>query len=189
MTVRSQRFIVWLFAFFLVASLLYKGHCLRTKTGPAVAFLSWSTGRVTVRIKGDVSRSGVYRLPDGSTIGTVTNMTILDPAFLPASDVNLQISLKPGMILDVKQKGQNKYALSISYMKAKERLILGVPLDLGLMEEDDWEALPGIGPKTAKDIVDYRQDNGGFCPIEELKSVKGISEGKVEKIMGFFMSK
>lgn len=189
MTVKSQRFIVWLFALFLVSSLLYKGHCLRTKTGPAVAFLSWSTGRVTVRIKGDVSRSGVYRLPDGSTVGAVTNMTIIDPAFLPAPDVNLQTSLKPGMILDVKQKGLKKYALSISYMKAKERLILGVPLDLGLMEEDDWEALPGIGPKTAKDIVNYRQDNGGFCSLEELKNVNGISERKLKKMRVFFPSK
>lgn len=113
-------------------------------------------------------------------------MTILDPAFLPAPDVNLQMSLKPGMILNVKRKGQKKYALSISYMKAKERLVLGVPLELRLMEEDDWEALPGIGPKTAKDIVRYRQDNGGFCSIKELKRVKGISERKVEKMRGFF---
>jgi competence protein ComEA len=36
--------------------------------------------------------------------------------------------------------------------------------------------LPGIGPKTADLIVQYRQKNGSFKKIEEIMNVKGIGE-------------
>ena len=36
--------------------------------------------------------------------------------------------------------------------------------------------LPGIGPKTAELVVQYREKNGSFKKIEEIMNVKGIGE-------------
>lgn len=45
--------------------------------------------------------------------------------------------------------------------------------------------LPGIGKSIAKNIVDYRQENGSFINLEDLKNVNGIGEKKFEKIKSY----
>ena len=41
---------------------------------------------------------------------------------------------------------------------------------------EQLERLPGVGPKTAARIVEYRQKTGGFKKVEELMNVRGIGE-------------
>jgi competence protein ComEA len=42
--------------------------------------------------------------------------------------------------------------------------------------------LPGIGPKTADLIVQYRQKNGNFKKVEEIMNVRGIGEKSFLKL-------
>lgn len=48
----------------------------------------------------------------------------------------------------------------------------------------EFEALPGIGPKTAARILEYRQKNGPFKKIEELMNVRGLGEKNFLKLKG-----
>ena len=43
-------------------------------------------------------------------------------------------------------------------------------------------SLPGIGPKTADLIVQYRQKNGPFKKIEEIMNVRGVGEKSFLKL-------
>lgn len=42
--------------------------------------------------------------------------------------------------------------------------------------------LPGIGEKKAQDIIDYREEQGSFNSIEDIKNVNGIKESIYNKI-------
>jgi competence protein ComEA len=55
-------------------------------------------------------------------------------------------------------------------------------VNLNTASASDFEALPGIGPKTAARIIEYRQKNGPFKKIEELMNVPGIGEKNFLKL-------
>ena len=49
-------------------------------------------------------------------------------------------------------------------------------MNINTATAEQLASLPGIGPKTAERILEYRQKNGSFKKIEELMNVKGIGE-------------
>ena len=55
-------------------------------------------------------------------------------------------------------------------------------LDLNRATEQDFDALPGIGPKLAERIMAYRQSVGAFHSLDGLRAVKGIGKKKFERI-------
>ncbi len=59
---------------------------------------------------------------------------------------------------------------------------LTFPLDINQATAEDLAKLPGIGPRTAQDIVSYRQNHGPFKRVEQLMEVKGIGRKTFERI-------
>lgn len=55
-------------------------------------------------------------------------------------------------------------------------------LDLNQATERDLEGLPGIGPVLAQRIVQFRQSQGGFTRVEQLRKVKGIGNKTYDRI-------
>lgn len=51
--------------------------------------------------------------------------------------------------------------------------------------EQDLQRLPGVGPSTARKILEYRAAHGGFRRVEELMEVKGIGPKKMSKMAPF----
>lgn len=59
---------------------------------------------------------------------------------------------------------------------------LGEKVNINTAGIDRLTAVPGIGAKTAERIKQYREENGGFSRLEDLKKVKGIGSKNFEKI-------
>lgn len=55
-------------------------------------------------------------------------------------------------------------------------------VNLNTADIEQITTLTGIGESKARDILAYREENGGFSSIEEIMNVQGIKEGTFEKI-------
>ncbi len=58
----------------------------------------------------------------------------------------------------------------------------GARIHLNRATASDLARVPGIGPKTAERIVDYRKAHGLFHKVEDLLNIKGIKEKKLEQM-------
>ena len=55
-------------------------------------------------------------------------------------------------------------------------------IDLNSSTVEQLQQVPGIGPSTAKAIVNFRQKSGPFQKVEDLLAIKGISKTRFEKM-------
>lgn len=51
---------------------------------------------------------------------------------------------------------------------------------------EELMTIPGIGEKTARAIVEEREENGPFCYLQDLVAVKGIGLKKLEVFSQYF---
>lgn len=60
-------------------------------------------------------------------------------------------------------------------------------VNINTATEEQIAVLPGVGPKLASEVIKYRNANGNFKGIEDLKKVNGVGDKKLEKIRNFIV--
>jgi competence protein ComEA len=58
-------------------------------------------------------------------------------------------------------------------------------VDLNSATAQELQQVPGIGPSTARAIVNFRQKSGPFQKIDDLLAIKGISKARLEKMRSY----
>ena len=58
----------------------------------------------------------------------------------------------------------------------------GGKVNINSASQTELETLEGIGPSTAAKIIEYREKNGAFNNIEDIKNISGIGDAKFDKI-------
>lgn len=58
-------------------------------------------------------------------------------------------------------------------------------VNINTASERELTRLPGVGPSTARKILEYRSQHGGFRTVDELMEVRGIGEVKLERMRPF----
>jgi competence ComEA-like helix-hairpin-helix protein len=56
------------------------------------------------------------------------------------------------------------------------------PINLNTATADQLEEVPGIGPATAQKILDTRKSYGAFKSVDDLLSIKGIGQKRLDKM-------
>lgn len=73
--------------------------------------------------------------------------------------------------------------LSKELSKPSAVIIVKNQVDINHADYTTLSKLPGLGPKQAELIVNYRQEHGGFQTVNDLTQVKGISKRRVNKLV------
>ena len=74
------------------------------------------------------------------------------------------------------QQGKTPAPAAKSARASKAPAAPTAPINLNTATQAQLESLPGVGPKAAQRILDYRKQNGHFKKIEDLMNVKGFGE-------------
>ena len=74
------------------------------------------------------------------------------------------------------------FCLNLSGAPAHKKMPPVHPIDLNSASIEQFEELPGIGPVTAKKIIEFREKSGPFRKVEDLLAIPRITKAKLEKL-------
>lgn len=135
---------------------------------------------VTVHVAGAVRRPGVYRLAAGSRVNQAVRRAGGPTHRADTTQINLAAKVEDGRQVLVPELAPEPGADGGAATAATGgSAAAALPVNLNTATLEQLDALEGIGPATAQQILDFRDANDGFGSIEELGDVPGIGDKRL----------
>lgn len=138
--------------------------------------------QIYVDIKGAVEKPGLYE-------GTL-NMRVWDAVMLAGGvkdiadtkRVNFSERIADQMVIYIPEIGEEAQSAENNSQSEESQSEDVNKINLNQASEAELQTLPGVGQKKAQEIIRYREENGGFKTIEEIKNISGFGEKTFEKL-------
>lgn len=148
--------------------------------------------KIAVHITGEVKKTGIVYLEEGARLVDAIEKAGGETKNADLSQVNLAYKLQDGEKIYIPNKKEkiNEYIISgngNNAIKEEENSLNNLKgenkkVNLNTATKSELDSLPGIGPSTAQKIIDYREKNGKFNKVEDLKNIRGIGDAKFSEI-------
>lgn len=159
--------------------------------------------KIIVHVSGAVNKEGIVELEENSRISDAIDKAEGLKEDADTKNINLAFKLEDGMKIyiptitetaeeeiqeNIIDKTQNYVTASGGVVQEEETNISTnqekevKKININTATQTELETLPGIGPSTSLKIVNYREENGDFQSIEQIKEVSGIGDAKYENI-------
>jgi competence protein ComEA len=127
-------------------------------------------------VTGAVARPGVYRLPAGARVTDAVERAggASGGALLEA--INLAARLADGQQVVVPKRAPAGAPLSATGTGEEG------PISLGTATVEQLDTIEGIGPVTAQDIIEFRDEHGGLSSVDQLDQVSGIGPATMDSL-------
>ncbi|MCM3388000.1 helix-hairpin-helix domain-containing protein [Ureibacillus chungkukjangi] len=149
---------------------------------------------IMVDVKGAVKSPGVYILTADDRIIDAIDRAGGYTEEAHSTAVNHAQKLQDEMFIYIPKIGEeidqeNSIGQVVVSSTAESSSSQGTKIDLNSTDEAALTTLPGIGPSKAQAILAFREENGSFKTIDDLKNVTGIGEKTFEKLKEFIVVK
>lgn len=135
-----------------------------------------------IEVLGEVKIPGIYSFDGQITVYDAIKMAGgLNDGLIIEEPAQYK-SMKKGGKLTVQKVSKNTGGASLGKINPNKLIILSIPIDINTAFIEELIAIPGVGPKTASKIIEYRDKKGGFSSLYELLKIKGIGKVKYNKI-------
>ncbi len=151
-------------------------------TIPAASIPTTTGPGVVVDVGGAVRQPGVYRLPIGARVVDALEIAGGPTDAIDLDQLNLAATVVDGQRVWITRRGEASPAIASSVSGGAGGVSITGPLDLNSATIEQLDSLTGIGPSTAKAIIDRRTELGRFRSVDDLLTVKGIGSSKLDGI-------
>lgn len=141
--------------------------------------------KIKVHIAGSVVSEGIIELEEGARVADAIDKVGGTTPDANMNQVNLAYKLEDGQKIYIPNQNEEEYKITegMEGIQTNENINKNNELiNINTATQTELELLPGIGPSTATKIIDYREENGEFETIDDIKNVPGIGEAKYETI-------
>jgi competence protein ComEA len=149
-------------------------------TGGSVA-VDQSAGGLVVHVAGEVRKPGVYRLSAGSRVTDAVERAGGVTPRGSADAINLAATLADGQQIVVPARAVGPVGVAGGSSLGSATAPDG-PISLGTATVEQLDTIEGIGPVTAADIIEFRDQQGGLSSVDELDQVSGIGPATMEAL-------
>lgn len=150
--------------------------------------------KIKIHIIGEVNVPGIYELTMGSRIQDAITAAGGQSENADLDKVNLAYELEDGQKIRIPSIFEEKTAYI--YNDSGENVIendestgSSLKINLNKATSEELQTINGVGPSLAEKIITYRNENGKFKSIEDLKNVSGIGDKKYESIKEYVFIK
>lgn len=143
--------------------LLILSLCL---TSLNIKSISKDDNYIDVEIKGEVENPGIYKMKQDANLNDLLNVAVTNKN-ANTDNISLLDKLYNNEVVVIEEKSDDAL------------------ISINSGDIDDLIKLPGIGEKTAKKIIKYRNINGSFNSLNELMNISGIGLKKYEKLKDY----
>ena len=135
-----------------------------------------------IEILGDIRKPGIYTYSGEVTLDDIIRRTGGLKGRFTLDTVSLSARLKSGDTITIERLSKDQGMVFLKRMDPIKLVTLSIPIDINSATKEELSAVPGLGVKTAFNIIEYRNKNGKFKEMDELKDIRGIGEVTFNKI-------
>ena len=96
----------------------------------------------------------------------------------------LYIPNKKDKISEYISEGGGQNVITCTEANSNTEMNKSKKININTAGKEELQKISGIGPSLAEKIISYRNSNGKFKKIEDIKNVNGIGENKYRNIKG-----